>query len=862
MDVATSLHGFANLTSCDREPIHICGAIQPVGFLLAVTGDWIITRVSANACEHLGLDEGDLLGRLIAEILPEGVLHDIRGCLQLAAVAGIVEHLFGQRLGPNAACFDVAVHRNGPEILIEFETTRQDRFGSDALLRGMISRFDRQNSATALYNEVCRDVRALIGFDRVMVYRFDEEGDGEVIAESACATIESYLGLRYSASDIPKQARALYEKTLVRAIYDSEASSIPILPELSPEGRPLDLSMSVLRSVSPIHLEYLRNMGVRSSMSISILREGRLWGLIACHNARPRHVDLEMRATCELVGQVFSYILEMRSMKDDVEYDSRVQEVHDRIASSFVASEKNLSRISSFLGSAECYIPYNGIGIYQAGEVHLTGHTPIREEFLRLVRFLNKTAASRVFATDRLSEIFPPAADYTMRAAGLLSVPISKTPRDYLVFFRRELIQTMTWAGAPGKIEASGPNGVHLTPRKSFEAWCEIVEGRCEPWSKRERRAAEALRITLMEVEMRATEAAHVERIGSEQRQEILIAELNHRVRNILGLMRGLIVQSATSATDVPTFVESLDERVRSLAQSYDILTTSNWTAASFHDLLRTEVETYAGLTERLRLIGADVLLQSNAFSAVAMVVHELVTNARKYGALSNSCGRVTLTTGHDEVDNVLIGWRETDGPPVSPPERRGFGSTILERTIPFELNGRSVPRYPRSGFEFDLMIPAAVAHCVDAPDADADANPFAGDDAGGASHLKVLLQTTLIVEDNLFIFIDVENMMRKLGAGTVDVARSVSEALATVSERRYSFVLLDVNLGLETSLPIAQALLLQQTPFAFGTGYGDGFKPPPELAAIHVISKPYSIQAVTDTLVAMPRTGISPAAH
>ena len=853
MDVAVTTYGSTDIISCDREPIHILGTIQPNGFLLAVTGDWIVSRASANAERYLAVDPDAILGCPVTALLPKGVLHDIRGRLQLMVVSGVVEHLFGQRIAPDGPLFDVAVHRTGREILIEFELAVSTRHANDGVLRSMLSRFDRQRSVQALYNEVCRDVRALTGFDRVMVYTFAEDGAGEVIAEAVRGSLKSYLGLHYPASDIPKQARALYEKNFVRAIADTEAVAVPIAPALSPEGHPLDLSFSVLRSVSPIHLEYLRNMGVRASMSISILREGRLWGLIACHHATLKHVDLETRATCELVGQTFSYILEMRSLKDDTEYDARVQEVHERIASSFVASDTNLSRISTALGGAGDYIASDGIGVYQAGEVHLSGQTPTREEFLGLVRFLNKTAASRVFCTDRLGEIFPRAADYTMRAAGLMSVPISQTPRDYIVFFRRELIQTVTWAGAPEKIESVGPNGVRLMPRKSFEAWREIVEGRSKPWSQRERRAAEALRVTLVEVVLRAIESAHVDRLGSEQRQEILIAELNHRVRNILGLVRGLIVQGATSATDVVDFVASLDDRIRSLARSHDILTSSNWTAASLHDLLRAEVETYGLAADRLRVIGPDVLLQPNAFSAVAMVVHELVTNARKYGALSNHLGRVTVATRCDEMDNAHVEWREARGPPVRRPERRGFGTTILERTVPFELNGRSVPRYAAAGFEFDMTIPAAAAACVEVPTA-GGADVETRDEVGHGDRFKVLLQTTLIVEDNLFIFIDTENMLRKIGAGTIDVARSVSEALAAVAEHRYSFALLDVNLGFETSLPIARALRTQQIRFAFGTGYGEGFIVPDDLAGTPVIAKPYSVTALCETLGQLER--------
>ena len=207
--------------------------------------------------------------------------------------------------------------------------------------------------------------------------------------------------------------------------------------------------MSVLRSVSPIHLEYLRNMGVRSSMSISILRGGRLWGLIACHHGMPNHVGFQRRSVAELFGQMFSYLLEVRSREEERLHDEQARDIHHRIASAFAAPNASLTQVPETLASMSGYIAADGIATYQGGEITLTGVTPTKEEFLQIVRFLNKTAAGRVYATHCLKDVFPPAADFAMRAAGLLSVPISRIPRDYLVFFRREVVRTVTWAGDP-----------------------------------------------------------------------------------------------------------------------------------------------------------------------------------------------------------------------------------------------------------------------------------------------------------------------------------------------------------------------------------------------------------------------------
>jgi light-regulated signal transduction histidine kinase (bacteriophytochrome) len=435
------------LADCDSEPIHLLGAIQPVGFLLSAGADWNVLRASENVGSHLGVPHEQLIGRSVDTCLPADVLHDIRGRLQQAGEAGVVEPLFGRRLRPDGPSFAVAAHRSGDEFVLEFETETGEPCPAPTAVRAIIAQVERHRSLASVYREAARQVRALTGFDRVMLYRFDPDGHGEVVGEAVRHGVASFMGLRYPASDIPAQARALYLRNLTRMIADVDDAPVPITPALTPDGRALDLSMSILRSVSPVHIEYLRNMGVRSSMSISVLQGGRLWGLIACHHDTPKHVDLQMRLTGELFGQMFSYLLEVRERLSEAIHDTRSQEVHNRIASAFADRDSGMRNIPEFLTDVTDYVQSDGIGSYHAGEVELVGLTPTPDEFLQLVRFLNQTPPGRVFATSELSGVFPPAADYAMRVAGILAVPISRTPRDYLVFFRRESVQTVTWAG-------------------------------------------------------------------------------------------------------------------------------------------------------------------------------------------------------------------------------------------------------------------------------------------------------------------------------------------------------------------------------------------------------------------------------
>ena len=320
--------------------------------------------------------------------------------------------------------------------------------------------------------------------------------------------------------------------------------------------------------------------------------------------------------------------------------------------------------------------------------------------------------------------------------------------------------------------------------------------------------------------------------------RNLLVAELNHRVRNILGLVRGLISQSAATALDIRALVESLDHRIRSLARAQDLLTSSDWTPTPLHSLLSAEVETYGKVEDRLILIGPEVMLQPRAFTPMALVVHELVTNARKYGALSVPGGKITVTTFSDEIGNVSVTWVETGGPPVTAPIRKGFGSTVLAQVIPFELNGSSSPRYLTLGYCLDIVLPAAVAQCVERP----PTVPQQSEEAIGAAvaDVKRLLSRCLLVEDNLFIAIDAEDLLRSLGAENVVVASSVADALAVLATQSFSFALLDVSLGSENSLPVARYTKAHSVPFAFGTGYGEDLSMGAALVDVPIITKPY----------------------
>ncbi len=423
----------------------------------------------------------------------------------------------------------------------------------------------------------------------------------------------------------------------------------------------------------------------------------------------------------------------------------------------------------------------------------------------------------------------------------MLAIPISRSPRDYIVFFRHEIARAVIWAGQPGKVLVTGPSGPRLTLRKSFEAWREIVRGHSAPWTGAELGAAEALRVTLLEVVLHLTGITERERRTATLKQELLIAELNHRVRNILGLIRGLVAQSKTSAVDIDTFASVIGERVHALARAHDQITAKNWGPGSLAALIATEAGAYlGGGSDRVRANGPAVLLQPQAFSTVALVIHELMTNAAKHGALSGQRGQVTVEWTVDPDGNVALDWTEAGGPPVQPPTRRGFGSTIIERSIPHEIGGKATLDYAPAGLRARFSLPS---HYVVAGEVAATAQ--AATTVAVSAPPARLSGSVLLVEDNMVIALDAEDMLLELGAARVSVASNVADALRLLELETPTFALLDVNLGHEASWPIATRLRELGVRHVFASGYGNGVNYPPEHRSTPSITKPYTSDSI-----------------
>lgn len=492
------------MLDCADEPIAIPGAIQPHGALLALTEpDLAVVVASANAAEILGRP---VAGARLDDLLADDDLAAVRAALT-------AEHVEANPLRVRLADADVdlVLHRADGLLIAEFEPVPGAEEAGAAWHRRLPTVLQRL-SATGTLEELtavlARDVRSVTGYDRVMVYRFDADWNGEVIAEDRRDDLEPFFGLHYPASDIPAQARALYATNWMRIIPDATYTRVPLEPAANPlTGRPLDLSGAMLRSVSPVHLEYLANMGVVSSMSVSLIDRGKLWGLIACHHYagahRPSYTD---RTAAEFLGRTASLLLHTKVTAAE---RGDVVGTAQNLASLAGAVGLNPRALSDALTGGEATVldllPAAGAAVRINGQLQLLGTTPPADRLVPLVRSLLDVGTP---VTDAASAVVPDAADLAGTSSGVLAVEVAGGRDDFLAWFRPETLREVTWAGNPyGSKTVTTEAGPRLSPRQSFDSWSETVRGTARPWREHEVAAARSLAASVTEAALsRATE--------------------------------------------------------------------------------------------------------------------------------------------------------------------------------------------------------------------------------------------------------------------------------------------------------------------------------------------------------------------
>ncbi len=523
-------------TSCDHEPIQIPGSIQPHGHLLAFEGEALrLAHASAGASSLLATALPSAFGRELTEILP-GSEALRAGLLSLVPARTAQLGRFQARDGTGYQAIGHLSPDGYAVLELEAETGEDGPSTASTLegfypgVRDAFARLGRAASVEELAATTAAAVRRIIGFDRVLIYRFEENWDGIVVAEDGNGRLPSYLDLRFPATDIPAQARALYGVNPQRLIADVDYVPVPVLA--ARPGPPLDLTFSALRSVSPVHREYMRNMGTPASMSVSVLRaDGRLWGLIACHHSAPRRVPFAARSACDLLGQMFAVRVAAREDMAAAEERARLKGVATRLLA-------RMARAESFIdGLVESPVDLLGLtgaagaAVVVEGTVALAGLTPREEEVRAIADWLFAADHREVFETASLAAAMPGAEAFTDRASGLLAVAVSRLRPSYVLWFRPEIVRTVTWGGDPRKAAEGTPARLH--PRLSFAAWVETVRLRARPWSAAEMEAARDLRAAVVDIVLRTAEE-RAELTGRLERMNRELAAFSYSVSHDL----------------------------------------------------------------------------------------------------------------------------------------------------------------------------------------------------------------------------------------------------------------------------------------------------------------------------------------
>ncbi|HYB82243.1 MAG TPA: ATP-binding protein [Mycobacterium sp.] len=642
-----------DITECALEPIHLLGSVQSHGALLALAEpDLIITVASANTAALLGVAPEVLLGLPVADILGAEQAQQLRQAASDddSAAAIVLVQLEQRKAGYQ---LEATVHRSDGLVICEFEPSADQPFRFSSFYpaaRRALLQLEGTRTVTGLCQAAVRQVRAFTGYDRVVAYRFDGDGPGEVIAEDVAPGWEPWLGLWFPAIDVPPQARRLYLQNWIRVIADvNDRGAALIPPQRHGTQRPLDLSGSALRTVSSYHLEYLRNIGVHGSMSLSLIQDGRLWGLIACHSGTPRRLSADQRAACEMFGIALS--LQLNAVEDrqraagEAEARRVLREMID--AAGAVGPERFGEHL---VADARLCDLVRADGVYArfGAAWHASGLVPDLSGLPTLLTRLPSGPVGRAWSTHRLGEELGELAHLAGDCAGLLLVPLSSTG-DVLAWFRGEVSRTVRWAADPERPVVTGSRGQRLTPRGSSYVWQETVRGQCLPWSGEERGIAEETYRALRDFAARhatTLRTAKTQLVRSDDELEAFTRAASHDLKQPL---RGIVtyatlIERDSAALDDAT-VKHLDT-IRRLASRMDELLNSllEYSRLGLTDLRMTSVSMDDVLDDIEEILGArfadaDVQLRrpmrlgavSGDRIRLQEVLVNLVSNAIKY---------------------------------------------------------------------------------------------------------------------------------------------------------------------------------------------------------------------------------------
>jgi len=690
-----------DLTSCDREPIHIPGSIQPHGILLVIDpGTRRVIQAAGNTAHMIGRSIAETLAASIDAVLSTEIAGLIRPVEGVGWPEPIYLGSFAARANPDEL-LDITAHSREGLVIVEIEPAASNPESAAqtlAKVRRIGVELDTAADLLGVLQVAVLVIRRLIDFDRVMIYNFLDDATGSVVAENRAENLDPLLNHHYPASDIPKQARALYLKNLIRVIPDVNYVSAPLVPEIKPKtGKWLDMSDCSLRSVSPVHVQYLKNMGVTASMSVSIVVDGQLWGLLSCHHRAPRLVPYELRETCKHIGHLLSQQVKAREELERQRQVLRLARARDEFLRELASTGSLEERLLNQAMGLRSLLPCDGTAVVFRGQVSRNGHVPDDHEVGGLLKWLISSSSSEIFATNSLARDYAAAESYASIASGLLACIVDRDIPLAVLWFRAEQIETINWAGNPHKAADPGSQPGLLTPRRSFDVWKETVRHQAQPWSQAEIDAARRFGQAVFELRQQNTVRElnlQLRRTLSDKevlltQKDLLMQEVNHRVQNSLQLVTSMLRLQAqqTSDPEAKAKFEEASRRIVAVSTVHRRLWRSDHIqnvefGAYVEELRDGLLESWGGSwAGHIKVDAAHVLVPTNQAVVLALVLTELLTNAIKY-AYEGRPGPIEIKVRQKErkvlqmsVTDEGIGMRERM-------PGNGFGSKLVQALV------------------------------------------------------------------------------------------------------------------------------------------------------------------------------------
>ena len=857
--------GEVDLTNCDREAIHLLGHIQPHGILIVIAeADLKIVQISENTSSFFDIPASSLINQPLQKLFPQSQI-DILVPLLLQENLELVNPIkLTAQINNKKHLFECVVHRSDGLLVLEIEPILKDS-NSDLsfyhLAKASALKIRKSNDFFEMSDLLVKEIQKVTQYDRVLLYRFEPDQSGVIVAEALShhndQLLESFLGLHYPASDIPVQARKLYYSSWLRLIVDLNCQPVSLIPANNPITQsPLDLSFSVLRSVSPIHVEYLNNMGISASLGISLINAQKLWGLVVCHHYSPKYINYDTRKICEFLGQIMSVEIVNKHEKDFEKSLQKIKSIQIKLKQDILADKQILSQ--ALLQDQENLLNLvnaQGAVICLGAQISKIGEVPDQESVSKLVEWLRTSNSQDIICTNCLSELYPDANSIKEQVSGLLAISISLNYTAYhIIWFRPEVIQTVSWAGDPNKpmqIEADG--SMSLSPRRSFDLWKETVREKSLPWEQVEIEAALELRGTLMLAaldfsQQALKQEANRAEVANRAKSEFL-ARMSHELRTPLNAILGctqLINRDTALTNQLEEYVHIIgDSSEHLLSLIDDILEISKIEAGQitleetgfdFHLFMHSvlEMQQIRAQFKKIQLtceISPDLPQYINADERkLRQILLNLLGNAIKFTDEGSVIIRASLVTTDvssatyiirfeiedtgqgidaEDLDKLFQAFVQTpSGKKIQ--EGTGLGLAISQKFANCMGSSITATNNLDRGMTFKLDIPVRRLASIDSTGKQKiNLSPTSSvvvkeeSNENQAKSLRILL-----AEDNLFNQMIALKLLAKLGY-QADCALNGLEVLKAIEQKSYDLILMDIQMpemdGLEATRQIRQ---------------------------------------------------------